>query len=74
MTDKVVPFPRDTKAPLDPDQVLEAAKGELMYVLVVGYTKEGEFYRASSTSDEERAVFVLEKAKFEFLFEDGENE
>lgn len=40
-----------TEDRLPVDRVLKAAEGKLETVLVLGYTKDGDFYLASSTGE-----------------------
>lgn len=68
MTDNnVVQFPGLTTNDIDPDKVLEAAKGKLDTVLILGIKKDGEEYLAGSSSDLCVAVWLLERAKLKFL-------
>jgi hypothetical protein len=54
--------------PIDPDQVLETAKGQLKRAFVLGYTKEnGQFYMASSHSDIAEDNLLLDIAKSQFM-------
>lgn len=59
----VVQFPGETTLDIDPERILEGAKGKLESVLVVGFTKDGEDYFASSSADAADAIFHLERAK-----------
>lgn len=64
MADNVVILHMETTLPLPPDRVLNAAiEADLDYVAVVGRTKEGEFYFASSVADGPATMWDLEKAK-----------
>jgi hypothetical protein len=56
-----------TTLPIDPDKVLAKAIGELNYVLVLGYQKDGSFYMAVSESEAEKAVFTTELFKHKIL-------
>lgn len=68
MTDNVVYLGIATNAPHDPDHILEAAKGnEFEDVLVVGLEDDGGLWLSASTSDAERIVFLLERAKQKFM-------
>ncbi len=57
----VLQFTGITTQPIDCDQILEAAKGQLSEVLVLGWTKEGKFYGAASQSDLQIAVYLATK-------------
>ena len=67
--DNIVDFTGTTLKDIDPDMVLEAAKGGLERVLIVGLTKpregEGEvgYYFATSGGDNAQAVWDLEQFK-----------
>lgn len=63
MTAKVLPFTGITCLDLDADQVLEAAKGQLEGVLVVGFDKEGELYAAGSYADGATVLWLMEGVK-----------
>jgi len=47
---------------LNPDKVLESAKGKLTHCIVIGYDEHGELYTAA-THDANQTVFMLEQAK-----------
>ena len=55
-----------TRNGIEPDKVLDAAKGKLSEVLVIGYEGDG-IYFASSTSDTSELLFLLEKFKFKVM-------
>lgn len=59
----VVKFPGETLLDLNPDDILEEAKGKLDQVLILGYTTEGEEFFASSFADGMTAVWLLERFK-----------
>lgn len=63
----VIELPVITTLDLDPDRVLNKAIGQLEYVVLIGYTKDGEFYFASNKSDGADAVWVMEMAKKRLL-------
>lgn len=67
MTAQVFDFTGITKLDLDPDRVLEAAKGKLQGVVVVGFDHDGEFYGASSYADGGNAIWLLEVCKKRIL-------
>ena len=60
---EVIEFDGETRLPMDPDRILEAAKGELDSALVLGFDKEGGFYLASSDPDARQMIWALETAK-----------
>ena len=49
--------------PLDPDRVLQKAAGKLERVLIIGRTKDGEEYFASSESDGGTLLWDMERAR-----------
>lgn len=61
----VVKFPGLTKLPLDPDDILEKAKGRFERVLVIGITEgdEVEPLILASCPDLVYALYDLERAK-----------
>ncbi len=70
MTDNVVylSIVGGTTARHNPDDILEAAKGnEFDDVLIVGMEDDGGLWLSASTSDAERIVFLLERAKQKFM-------
>ena len=67
MSDNVVDFDGITKLDLDPDRVLEGAKGQLEAVIVIGYTSDGEEYFASSKADGGTTLWLLERCKKQLL-------
>jgi hypothetical protein len=52
-----------TTLDMDPDRILERAKGELETAIVIGFDKDGEEYFASSVADGAQALWILERAK-----------
>lgn len=50
-----------TRLPIPPDDVLHGAVGKLKYVLVLGFTEDGEMYTASSDGDMLEALWVTTK-------------
>ena len=52
------------------DRVLEAAKGKLQTVLVIGYDKEGHLYFAASEGDGPSNLWLLKTAELD-LFKTG---
>lgn len=65
---EVVPIGCVTRLDLPPDRILDAAKDELESVILIGYTKGGEEYFASSIADGGDVLWLLEKCK-QALFE-----
>lgn len=56
-----------TKLDLPPDRVLEAAVGELEGVVILGYTKDGQDYFASTYADGGTVLWLMERAKMALL-------
>ncbi len=56
-----------TKLDLPPDRVLEATKGELEGIVILGYDKDGNEYFASSYADGGDVLWLLERCKQELL-------
>jgi hypothetical protein len=56
-----------TTLSLDPDRVLQKAAGKLDRVIVIGQTKEGEEYFASSEADGGCVLWDMERAKLKLL-------
>lgn len=67
MTADIIPFGGVTRLDLNPDQVLDGAKGELSSVLIIGFDKEGELYCAASASDGGEILWLLEACKRELM-------
>jgi len=67
MTDNVVQFPGVTLHDLDPDDILEAAKGKLSRVLILGYTTDEEEFLAASFADGPTAIWLMERLKLQLL-------
>ena len=61
--DNIVQFNGYTKLDINPDNVLEAAVGEVDRVLVLGWDKENEVYFASSFADEAEINWLLDRIK-----------
>ena len=64
---KVIPFTGITRLDMPPDQILEAAKGRLEGVVIVGYGIDGEEYFASSYADGGTVNWLLDRCKLELL-------
>lgn len=64
----VVDLPVITTLPLDPNRVLQKAlESGITEVVVLGFTKDGQEYFASSVSDGGAVVWHLERAKMKLL-------
>jgi hypothetical protein len=59
----VIKFTGETLLDLNPDDILEEAKGKLEKVMIIGYTEEGDEYFSSSFADGMTAVWLLERFK-----------
>lgn len=63
----VVNFTGITKLDLPPDRILEQAQGTLEGVVILGYTKDGREYFASSYADGGDVLWLLERLKKQLL-------
>lgn len=63
----VVTFRGITKLDLPPDRILEDAIGKLDGVVILGYTKDGDEFFASSYADGGNVLWLLEKLKKQLL-------
>lgn len=63
----ILRFPGITKLDTDPELVLEGALGELSEVVIIGITKGGEEYFASSQASGPEVLWHLERAKKRLL-------
>ena len=65
----VIQFSGDTRLDIDPDKVLEGAKGELKSVLVIGECKDndGRHWFASSTTDAGQLLWLIETFKHKLM-------
>lgn len=70
---KVIPIGCITKLDLPVDTVLEAAKEKLEGVVLIGFTKEGELYTASTYADGGDIIWLLEASKHR-MWENLQNE
>ncbi len=63
MSDNVIPLGNVTLLDLPVDRVLEAAKGQLQSVVVIGWTEDGEEYFASTDPNGGSVIWLLERFK-----------
>ena len=63
-SNNIIRFTGLTKLDLEPDTILAKATGELKEVLVIGTTKDGHQYLASSSSDAKNIIWNIETAKY----------
>jgi hypothetical protein len=63
-TNNVVRFTGLTKLDLEPDAILTAALGSLTEVVIIGTTKDGNQYFATSSADGKNILWLLETARF----------
>lgn len=59
----VIPLGNITTLDLPPDRVLDAAKGKLESVVIIGWTEDGEEYFASTDPDSGSVIWLLERFK-----------
>lgn len=65
---KIVELDVITTVPLPAERVLRrAGEADLETAVIVGWTKDGEFYFASTHSDGGEVIYLLERAKLELL-------
>lgn len=64
---KVIPLNCVTRLDLDAERVIEAAKGQLKGVVIVGYDQEDEEYFASSYADGGTVLWLVERMKIKLL-------
>ena len=64
---KIIPIGGVTRLDLPPDRILEAAKGKMEGVVIVGFDKDGEVYAASSYADGGRVMWLLEACKTKMM-------
>jgi hypothetical protein len=63
----VVEFTGLTRLKGDPDRVLQSAVGELESVVIIGYTKGGDEFFASSEPDGGTCLWLMERTKLKLL-------
>lgn len=64
---KIITFTGITKLDLPADRVLEAAKDQLEGVVILGYTKEGDEYFASTYANGGTVNWLLDRCKQKLL-------
>lgn len=57
----------ESRLDIDPDLILEGAKGELQDAVVIGFRKDGSFFFASTHADGGTIMWLLESAKLKLL-------
>jgi len=67
MTDNIIPLNGLTKLDLPIDRVLDAAKGELEGVILIGYDIKGDEYFASTYADGGDILWLIERLKKRLL-------
>jgi len=64
----VVKFNGYTTVDIEPDSVLDSAKGVLSTVIVIGHNKDDDTsYIAASTADKKRLLWMIEQFKFKLF-------
>lgn len=63
MTDNVISLVKTPEPELSPDDVLEAAKGQLENVVVLGENKDGTYWVSASLDEISEVVLHIEVAK-----------
>lgn len=66
MSENIVYLNQYTNLPVPVDRVCESAKS-CDYVFIAGYDREGNLYFASSDSDKQKILFLLESFKFKLM-------
>ena len=70
----VIEFNGITKLDLDPERVLEKARGRLESVVIMGYDKDGHEYFASSISNGPEVNWLIDSLKARLLAVEPEDE
>lgn len=70
----VIPFNAYTRNDIDPDQVLEGAKGQLKQVLILGVCEDGDLYAAASTADKGKLLYAAKVFEMKLLTGDFDDE
>jgi hypothetical protein len=63
----VIPLGNVTQLNLPPDRILDAAKGQLKSVVLVGFDTDGQVYAASSLADGGSVLWLIEQLKIKLL-------
>ena len=58
---EILDFTGTTKGDIDPDAILEAAKGRVSDVILLGYDENGEEYFASAKADVTAILWLLKR-------------
>lgn len=64
---KIIQFTGKTKNEIEPDVILEKAKGNVIECLVIGFQPEGKLYFAGSTGDVGQILTMIELAKKQLM-------
>jgi hypothetical protein len=67
MAGKVITLDTVTRLNLPPDRIIEAAKGKLKEVVILGYDEDGQEYFASSIANGPDVVWLMERLKKQLL-------
>ena len=73
MSDRVIPLNNITYLDIEPDRILEAAKGKLDSVVILGYDKDDNEYFASSIADGSDVLWLMRRCEKQLLETDGED-
>jgi hypothetical protein len=68
MNDNIVEFPGNTYGKINPDKVAKALLEDIKdfeSLLVCGFTKDGEFYLASSEGEIKENLWLIENVKMQ---------
>ncbi len=68
----VIPLGNITKLDIPEDQILEAAKGKMNGLVLIGWDKSDELYFASSMADGGEVLWLLAQCE-KALLEDGDD-
>lgn len=60
---EIITFPGLTSLDIEPDEILEQAKGKLQVAIVCGVDADGNQYLSSSVADGGQIIWQLERAK-----------
>lgn len=67
MPNNIIEFPGFTRLDIDPDKVLEAEKGKLQSVLILGIDHEGYTTYSSSSANLGSLLLLVERFKLRML-------